>query len=195
MLRKANSKAEDWESGYFSTPKGEWAKLTDAKLMYVVEESRLFLQALWDSYGRLTQKASFLLGVIIGIVTLIFTEMISRQDYWNDLQWWNKVLLALYLLFLIALGFRLLKYQLPILSHAAGTQPLDLLKKESMNCDFEEMAIRRLELYQDSIDHNRRQNIELSRTLKYSYLFMLGYPTAVTWIYIILLVYSSVSQH
>jgi hypothetical protein len=188
-LGKSSGKAEPilYDSGYFSASKEDCDKLTNDKLAYVADESRQFLQAIWDSNGRLTQKVSFLLGVIIAIFGLVFTEVVLKPALWNGMQRFDRVLLSLYMFVLAVIGAYLLKYQLPLLSHASGTQPSDLLTRKSkiMDHDYREIVLSRLEAYQDSVEYNRQQNTELAKLIGCCYKWMLGYPAIATILHVL----------
>jgi len=104
-LKQEKNEYEDWVRDYYKIPKGKWAKLDETKLLYVTEESRLFLQALWDAYGRLTQKASIFLGIVTGLIGFIFVEVMLENDYLLYLRWYDVLFLGIYFIFLIITFF------------------------------------------------------------------------------------------
>jgi len=169
----------DMACDYFNTPKGKWAKLNDEKLKYLIEESRIFLQTLWDAYGRLTQKALFLLGYIIALLGYISNKVIFKQEIISSMSWQAILFIFIYIALLIYIFFHLIKYLLPICNVSAGGQPKDLFKKDFMNCDFEEMAVNQLHHYQRRIWYSERLNVILSNRIKYYFGIILIYPIIV----------------
>lgn len=182
-LNQEKTEYEDWIRNYYKSPKGKWAKLDETKLLYAVEESRLFLQALWDAYGRLTQKVSIFLGIVTGLIGFIFIEVMLKNNHLLYLRWYDILFLGLYFIFLIITFFRLLKYQLPIKSNAVGTQPKGLFKKDVINLDLEEIIVKQLRFDQRNIEYNLQQNTELVKVLKSSYQLVALFPVVVITFY------------
>lgn len=170
-------------SGYFDTPKGEWGKLDDIKLNYVIEESRIFLQTLWDAYGRLTQKAVFILGYVVALLGYISTKLVFNKVLISSMLWYEKLSVFIYIGMLIYIFFNLIKYQLPVHNPAAGTQPKDIFKKNIMNCNFEEIAVEQIEHYQERICQNQKLSRELSGKIKCYFWVMLIYPIVVIFVF------------
>ncbi len=182
-LKQEKNEYEDWIRDYYKSPKGKWAKLDETKLLYVTEESRLFLQALWDAYGRLTQKASIILGIVTGLIGFIFFEVMLENDYLLYLRWYDVLFLGIYFIFLIITFFRLLKYQLPIKSNTVGTQPKGLFKKDVMNLELEVILVKQLRLDQKNMEYNLKQNTELVKVLKSSYNLVVLFPVVIITLY------------
>ncbi len=173
----------NWTTDYFETEKGKWAKLDNDKLNHAIEESRIFLQTLWDGYGRLTQKALFLLGYIVALLGYISTKMLFNLEVMNSMLWYEKLSLLVYLALLIYIFFSLIRYQLPIYNASAGTQPKDIFKKDVMNCDYEEIIVKQLELCQKSIYYSQRLSLHLSNKIRCYFWVMLIYPIVVIFVF------------
>lgn len=188
-LRKNSQITEipSWKSGYFDCEKGEggWNKLTEDKLDYIIEESRLFLQAVWESKDRLVQKTSFLIAIICGLIGFIFTQTILQYDSFAQKSLLVKTLLALYFI-LLMIAFRvLIKYQLPSLDNPTGTSPKNLLCKEVIEFDFKDIAVKQLQLYQNSISSQILRNDQIAKEIHLCFKLVIWYPAIIILVYIL----------
>ena len=140
------------------------------------------MQALREAQRQLTQKATFVSGIAISLIGLIVTALVSTHES-TPWPFWEKAILLTYCLSLIMVLLVLIRYLLPVSGDTVGTQPKDLFKKELMDHEFEEVAVWRLQLYQDSINDNRQRIPQFVVALKISYCLLVGYPVAVAVLY------------
>jgi hypothetical protein len=157
-----------WDSGYFHKgAKSDWEQLTENKLAYMIEESRLYLQNTFEATNSLTQKAAFLLTLIGGLIGYIFVEFVLKHKQFDEKDWFFVLPLAVYFLILIYNFCVLIKYFLPSLDYeAVGTPPKNLLLKNIMNVGYANIIIKQLQLYQDKINRNREQNRQMAQKIK-----------------------------
>lgn len=182
LWNKDVEQVEEWSSGFFDGKCKDWKGL-DEKLPYVIEESRLRLQTLWDATGHLSQKISFLLGIVIALVGYVFTVFIQRTNSMDGLLWYEQLLILIYVVFLLYTFFILIRYQLPFLSTPVGTSPKNLFKADAMNCELKEVLVQQLEHYQKRIRSASRQNDAVAKVLSVSYCILIIYPVVIILIY------------
>lgn len=188
-FRKKEKEIPLWKSGYFDCEKGEggWDKLDESKLNYFIEESRLVFQAIWESKDRLAQKTSFLLVIITGLMGFFFTQTILQYESFVLKPVGVKILLALYFILLI-IAFRILiKHQLPSLDNPPGTYPKNLLCREVIKFDFEEIAVKQLQLYQNSINSQIQRNDQIAKDIKLCFNLVVLYPAITVVAYALIL--------
>jgi hypothetical protein len=80
-FRKQKKETKEWEGNYLYAASEDNLKELDKKLIYAMEESRLYLQSIAENHDSLTQKTSFLLGIIGGLIGIVFTGSILKYDY------------------------------------------------------------------------------------------------------------------
>lgn len=178
----------EWNSGYFDDSFEDFKGLDEPKLTYMMEEARIFLQSLWEAHERLVQKAAFLLGSVIALIGFVLSQTILGGTDLKSLLSLKGGLLLLYLPFLVYVAWRLSKTQFPLATAAPGTQPKDLFRKEVIDRQFMEIAVRRLELYQDSMIRNLQQNTGLVETIQHSCRVIVAYPVIAVVVYSLSLV-------
>ncbi len=187
--KKVKTRISNWDSNYFKAKPEEWKDLKEEKLDYIIEESRLFLQAVWESKDRLAQKASFLLAIITGLIGFIFTQTILEYDSFITKSLWAKILIAIYFVILFLSFFRLIKYQLPSEDFSVGTQPKKLLSKEIIKYELEDIAVKQLHNYQEKIDCQMQSNKEMGRIINHCFRWVILYPTIITFCYILFVIF------
>lgn len=179
--RKKEIKDKSFDSGYFYEGlEKEWNDLTDEKLTYAIEESRLYLQNIFDSTACLSQKAMFLLTIVVGLIGYIFVEFVLKYKQ-LDINTFLLYPVAGYVGILILSFILLNRFILPTINiYSVGNAPKNLLKKDKMmNFCFKEIIVSQLENYQDRINHNTKQNIKKARYIKLCIWLLVGYPILV----------------
>jgi len=185
-LEKKRSKIEtpSWPSGYFVIDKNteaDWKNITEEKLNYIMEESRLYLQHIFDSTVNLTQKAAFLLTLISGTISFMFIEFAMKYREYTIDDWYIWPLAGYFLILFMAF-MRLLKYVLPSLKYdAVGTPPEILLRKKGMmDFDYKKIIVSQLEFYQGRIDQNMKQNTQMAYHIKECSIGIIAYPVLIS---------------
>jgi hypothetical protein len=181
MFKFWKNKAKEstrWDSGYFydKPNEGGWKDLDKDKLNQILDESRLYLQHIFDSYVNLTQKVSFFLAVIGGTIGFIFTEILLNQEYFKKNL---KIEIALvgYFIILNTTFLFLSKYVLPLKElDSVGMPPNGILKKKKMKEDFEHITVNQIEVYQGSIEHNYDIVTRIGQEIKVSFWVVVLYP-------------------
>lgn len=171
-----------WDSKYFSEyKKSDWDNLKPEKITYMIEESRLYLQNIFESTNCLAQKASFILTLIGGLIGYIFVEFLMNYKQYKVDDWYIWPI-AGYFVVLVCSFFGLRKYLLPSIDYdAVGIPPENLLLKTGMmDLDFPNIAITQLELYQGRINNNRTQNTKMAQAIKRCLVWIILYPILAT---------------
>jgi len=91
MFKFWKNKAKEstrWDSGYFydKPNEGGWKDLDKDKLNQILDESRLYLQHIFDSYVNLTQKVSFFLAVIVALSVLFHRNLLNQEYFKKNLK-------------------------------------------------------------------------------------------------------------
>jgi MFS family permease len=169
------------DSGYFSEySKSDWEKLTSEKRTYMIEESRLCLQNIFEGTVSLAQKAAFLLTLIWGLISYMFVEFMTKYNQCN-INDWRIWLIAVYFVILICAFLVLIRYLLPLPIYPLGTSPQKLLpRKEAMDSDFAEIIVAQLKFYQARIDHNRKLNAKIAQKVYLCAILIAAYPILVS---------------
>jgi hypothetical protein len=181
LFNTTDDEITPFDSGYFYTgTEKKWGNLTNEKLSYVLEESRLYLQHIWDGTTFLIQKALFLLTLITAGIGFLFTEFMMRYE-WFESHLWITFILVGYFIVLLYIFLKLIKYFLPSLDYEAiGNYPKILLKNEGMmEYDYKKIIVSQLELYQDKINRNFKQNKQFAFAIKYTLWWLVAYPSIV----------------
>jgi hypothetical protein len=179
-----------WNSGYFDKGKDKtnWTNLDKDVLNHILDEARLHSQYMFDSHLCLVQKVSFFIAIVIGLIGFIFTEFLSKWDYFTAHFGLGIFLGGLFVL-LIMITLYLAEYLLPLKTYdPIGLPPDQLFLEEKMGFKYEEIIVNQIEVYQGSIYYNNGLDVQLAKKFKVCFWSIVIYSSVSLLMYLILLI-------
>jgi membrane-associated HD superfamily phosphohydrolase len=173
--------------------KEEIIALDKEKLLFALDESRLFLESILEKVNRLSNKGFTLLGIIGGVtvfvLTMIFEQYSSEKTIESThIKIWFLVPVILCMLCWIYTFIILLKgFLLPTAYPPKGSQPKNLLLKEVFNCNFNMLIVNQMKNYHDRIDKIIKRSNVLATSIEKGIKYAFYYPLIILTVFSIIL--------